>query len=272
TLEHPATLLLFLTSAAGTLLLPLFQFQRFSEDGRLARDCGLATAFLFGFFLLVGGACRITRSLEDGTAATAFVKSLPRGLWFCGVVCGLSAVAVVYGVLQGAAVMLAEAYSPQYHSGGSYGEGWGGLFFSLGLLPLALILAALNHRFREGRFALSATLLMALFLGLRTLWVEVHWGDLTALLAIGFALLQVTAFAAAVAVRGKPGLTVGLSVTLTGGAFLFLNGSAYLPLDALAEGGQVPLRTLLLLLPQTICATAFFLWAGIQLLNSREVA
>ena len=46
--------------------------------------------------------------------------------------------------------------------------------------------------------------------------------------------------------------------------------AAYLPLDPLAGGGAVPVRTLLLLAPQACLATAFFLWCGVGLLNARE--
>jgi len=53
--------------------------------------------------------------------------------------------------------------------------------------------------------------------------------------------------------------------------FLFLNGSAFLPLDALSGGGYVPPQTLLLLLPQTLLLTLFLLWLGTFCLNHREV-
>ena len=46
--------------------------------------------------------------------------------------------------------------------------------------------------------------------------------------------------------------------------------TAYLPLDALSRGGAVPAHTLLLLAPQAILASAFFLWCGVRLLAAKE--
>ena len=109
-LGHPATLLLTLASAAGTLALPLFQFQRFTEDGRLARDCGLATAMFFGVLLAAGGACRLTRALGDGTSAVALTKPVSRGLWLCGHALGTGVALMAYWLTQGAAVFAAFSF------------------------------------------------------------------------------------------------------------------------------------------------------------------
>ncbi len=271
-LGHPATLLLTLASAAGTLALPLFQFQRFTEDGRLARDCGLATAMLFGLLLAAGGACRRSRALDDGRSAVALTKPVPRGRWLCGHALGTGAALAVYLLTQGAAVLAAEAVSPSYHTTGNYAD-VRGILVSLGLLAAALALAALNHRFRGGRFVLSAALLMPLLLwGWVPFLPGPHWGDLTALAAIALGLAQAAALAAALSVRCPPGGTVGLTLAAAALATVFLNGSAYLPLDALASGGRVPWATLALLVPQSVCAVAFFLWCGAEALRRREVA
>ncbi len=271
-LGHPATLLLTLTSVAGTLALPLFQFQRFTEDGRLARDCGLATAMLFGLLLAVGSACRLTRTLGDGTAAIALTKPLSRGLWLCGQMLGTGLSLMCYWLTQGAAVLLAEAYSPQYHTTGAYAN-VASIVFALALTAAALVGAAAWHRFRNGRFVLSAAVLMPLVLWGRVL-IEVgvvHWGALSALVAIALGVVQVAALAQALAVRCVPGLTVGLTGAVWALGMLFLQGSAYLPLDAVAQGGAVPWATLLWLLPQSVCAVVFFLWCGAEALRTREV-
>lgn len=269
-LGHPATLLLTLASAVGTLILPFFQFQRFSEDGRLARDCGLSTALLFGTLLALGGAGRLHRALRDGTCAIALAKPLSRGLWFCGNALGTALALGVYLLTQGAATILAEAYSPRYHAGGEYAD-VAALFGAVGAALGALALAALNDRFRGGRFALSANLLLP-----AALWALVpfapgaHWGALTALAAVAMLLAQAAAFALALAVRCPPGLTAGVTLAAVAATLAYLGGAAYLPLDPLAGGGAVPVRTLLLLAPQACLATAFFLWCGVGLLNARE--
>ena len=270
TLGHPATLLLTLAAAAGTLALPLFQFQRFSEDGRLARDCGLATALLFGALLAVGGACRLRRALTDGTSAIALSKPLSRGLWFCGNALGSALALGVFLLTQGAAAMLAEAYSPRYHAGGRYAD-LDAILAALGVLAGALLLAALNNRFRDARFPLSATLLLPLGLWALALALPApHWGDLSALLAVAMLLAQLLALASALAVCCAPGLVAGLTLAALAAAMAFLGASAYLPLDALSRGGAVPAHTLLLLAPQAILASAFFLWCGVRLLAAKE--
>ena len=247
TLGHPAMLLLTLASVAGTLILPFFQFQRFSEDGRLARDCGLSTALLFGALIAIGGAARLRRTLTDGTAAIALSKPLPRGLWLCGNALGTGAALAVYLLTQGAAVLLAEAYSPRYHAGGAYAD-VPGLLTALGAAAAALALAAAANRFRDARFALSATAFLP---------------------AVAMLLAQVVALAAALAVRCAAGPTAGLSAAALAACLVFLGGVAYLPLGPLAGGGAVPLGTLAWLMPQTLCATGLFLWCGASLLNAR---
>lgn len=269
-LGHPATLLLTLASAIGTLLLPLFQFQRFSEDGRLARDCGLSTALLFGTLLAIGGAGRLHRALRDGTSAIALVKPLSRGLWFCGNALGTALALGVYLLTQGAATLLAEAYSPRYHAGAAYAD-VGAIFLAVGVAVGALVLAALNNRVRNGRFALSGSLLLPV-----ALWVlvpfapAVHWGDLTALVAVAMLLAQATALALALGVRCPPGLTAGVTLAALAVTLTYLGGAAYLPFEPLAGGGTVPARTLLLLVPQACFVTAFLLWCGMGLLDTKE--
>lgn len=267
-LGHPVTMLLTLASAAGTLTLPLMQFQRFSEDGRLARDCGLATVVLFGVILAMGAACRLGRSLNDGTSAIALVKPLSRGTWLLGNLLGSLGMVAVYLLTQGAAVVLAEAYSPQYHSGGT-APATARILLALGTLLLSLLLAAANNRFRHARFVLTASWLFPVVLWCQVPFATIHWGDFSALLAVAFLLIQLTTLATTLAVRCSAGVTVGLTLICTALLLRYGWGSAFLPLDALARGGHVPMRTLLLLLPQTLCVSAFLFWCGSQLLNRR---
>ncbi len=272
TLTHPATLLVTLAAVSGTLILPLLQFQRFSEDGRLARDCGLATALLLGLFFAIGGAGRLYRALTDGTSAVALVKPLSRTLWFCGHLLGTCTALLVVLLSQGIAILIAEAYSPQYHSADPRYADVGGILLAEGLLAGALLIAALLNRFRAARFPLAANLLMpCMLLLLLPFLPSIHWGNLTALLAILFLLLQLIAFAGAVAIQAPTGLTATLTLLLLLLALRFFNASAYLPLDALAKGGTVSLDTLLLLLPQTLFATALFIVCGASLLKKRAI-
>ncbi len=272
-LAHPVTVLLFLVSAGSTLILPLFQFQRFTEDGRLARDCGLATAFLFGLFLVAGSAGRLYKSLHDGTAAATLTKPLSRGLWWWGNAVGLAVALGIYLLMQGGVTLLAEASSPQYHAQGTYGEIVPKVFALL-LIPVgALILGAGLNRFRGARFAFATNFLMVVLTGVGVCCFEgVHWGTLTALVAIGMALLQGLTFALMCAVVLPPGITLGGTLAAMAVHLLFLNGAAYLPLDAVAKGGALSLETLCYLTPQTLVACCLFGWVGTKLLEQRQLS
>lgn len=272
-LEHlgtPVVLLLTLSATIGTLLLPLFQFQRFSEDGRLARDCGLATAFLFGLFLVIGCASKLYRTLTDGTAAIALTKPLSRKLWFYGQLGGSTLVLFWFLITMGAAVLTAEACSPQYHTTGAYAD-LRSILLAL-LFPVgALLLGACNNRFRNGRFTLTATLCLPVLLWLTPLLPKsLHWGSLSVLIAIACFLMQALTLAATLSLFCAPGLTISLTLLAVGCVLYACHGSAFLPLDALADGGCVPLQTLLLLLPQSIVGVLFVGWLGAQMLSEKR--
>lgn len=272
-LEHlgtPVILLLTLTASVGTLVLPFFQFQRFSEDGRLARDCGLATCFLFGLFIAIGCAAKLRRTLTDGTAAIAFTKPLARGTWLCGQIGGAILVLLWFLLTMGAAVLTAEGCSPQYHSTGAYAD-VRGLLLSL-LFPCgALFVGALNHRFRRGRFTLTASFAFPILLWC-TLFIpqQLHWGSLSALIPIALFLIQGIGLTSALAIYLPTGMCCCITLACTFLSLCFCYGSAYLPLDLLAYGGHVPIKLILLLVPQALTALLLFSWIGIQLLCHKE--
>lgn len=269
-LGTPAVLLLMLTAAVGTLVLPLFQFQRFSEDGRLARDCGWATAFLFGLFLVAGAAGRLRRALTDGTAAIALAKPLSRGVWLCGQLLGSAALLLWFLLGIGAAILTAEAYSPQYHTTGAYAN-VPGVLRSLLFPVAALLIGAANNRFRRGHFTLTATLTLPPLLGLTVLFpAHLHWGALTLLGPIFLFLIQILAIAGAAAMLFPQGTVVCVTLGAAFCALLLPGGAAWLPLDALAYGGAVSVKTTLLLVPQAVAVTLIFIRAGIQILRRKE--
>ena len=263
----PAAMLLNLAAASATLVLPMLQFQRFSEDGRLPRDCALATLFLFGLALCLGGAGRIHGTLRSGTAALAFVKPIGRGTWlwaqWLGTLLGLG----LFCCTQAPAILLAEACSPRYHTTGAFAD-VPTLLLAQGALAAALVLAALGNRFWAARFAWTANGLLPLLLwGLLLVRLpagSIHWGTLTALPALLMFLAQAAALAAALAVAVGPGLTAAITVGAVLCCQVFLGASAYLPFDALSSAGPgaVPLRALLMLVPQSLCVAWLCLLGG----------
>lgn len=272
-LGHPIALLLTFASAIWVLALPMLQFQRFSEDGRMARDCGLAMAFLFGLIFVISNASRLTRTLSNGTAAAVFVKPISRGFWIFGHCFGGILAMGIFLLVQVAVVMLAETFSPTYRLNGAYAN-VPALFYSMGVLLLPLFLGALNQCFLRGRFTLTALLLMPLFVWGEVLIVGVThlWGILTGGLAIFLGLIQIAAVATAIATRCTSGLTTLLSTLFVLVWAYSLNGAAYLQLDALSMDGAISCRTLVFLLPQTIAVMGFALWGATGLLRHRAIS
>ena len=270
------TMLLTLVGAAGTLILPMLQFQRFSEDGRLPRDCGLAGALLLGLLIALGGAGRLHQALRGGTCALAFVKPLSRGTWLAGQLGGQVMALGLFLATQAPALLIAEAAAPRYHTTGRFAD-VPALLAALGTLAGALALAAAANRFRSARFALTANWLMPCalwaFALLRHFEGPLHWGTLSALPALLALLTQVAAVALALATCLPPGLTAALTVLALGLDLLFLGGSAYLPFDALSTSaaGYVPPTTLLLLLPQSLCLALLCLHLGARRLARSSV-
>lgn len=272
-LGTPLSLLLALAAAVSTLTLPLLQFQRFSEDGRLARDCGFATALLLGLFLAVAHVGRVRQAVRDGTAAMAFVKPLSRGLWLVGHFAGTLVALGHFLVVQALAVLTAEAASPRYHAGATGPDGRR-LLLAFGALAGALVMGAVWNRVRNGRFVRAANGLLVVALLVPVVWGgDIHWGTLTIFPAGAMLLCQVAAVALPLTLH----LGTGVAGALTGGLLvamiLFLHGAAYLPMDALAQvhGGHVPTTTLLGLLPQTLCVTAFLLCVSAASLNRHDI-
>ena len=71
-IQQPVAFLIMLSAVMTTLLVPVFQFHRFGEDGRLARDSGLSCLLVFGLVLAAGTAGRtVSGEIARGTAAAA---------------------------------------------------------------------------------------------------------------------------------------------------------------------------------------------------------
>ena len=62
-IQEPAALLVLLTAVCVTSIAPLFHFHAFGEEGRLARDGGLASLLVFG--LALEAAKSLGQSLEQ---------------------------------------------------------------------------------------------------------------------------------------------------------------------------------------------------------------
>ena len=102
TMSQPLSAILFPVSALAVHILPSLQYHRFGVPGRLARETGLSSLFVFGLLFAVPAAVRaIGRELECGTAASVLALGVSRPLYFMARLSGVLAVFALFlaGVL-----------------------------------------------------------------------------------------------------------------------------------------------------------------------------
>ena len=159
-IQQPVAFLILLSAVLTTLLVPVFQFHRFSEDGRLARDSGLSCMLVFGLVLAVGTAGRaVAEEIARGTAAAAIGKPVARVTFVLAKWLGVFGVVAVFwcGVL--AATLLAERCSAHFLTlpdfTGFATDPWT-LSLSFAGVAAALGVAAAGHYVRRRRFGVWA--------------------------------------------------------------------------------------------------------------------
>ena len=158
-IQQPIVFLLQLASAVMTLLVPIFQFHRFSEDGRLARDSGLSCMLVFGMALAVGTAGRsVAGEIANGTAASVLGKPVGRTLFVFSKWLGCVYVVALFCLGQLAALMVSERASAHFvmrEDFSGYATDPISLTLALGGLVLVLAVAAGLHFARRQRFGVS---------------------------------------------------------------------------------------------------------------------
>lgn len=161
-IQQPVAFLIQLTAVLTTLLVPVFQFHRFSEDGRLARDSGLSCMLVFGLVLAASTAGRsVADEIAGGTAAAAIGKPVSRTTFVLAKWLGVLGVVAVFWCAALAATLLAERSSAHFvvqEQFSGYATDPATLALSLAGVALALAVAAGGHFFRRRRFGVSAFL------------------------------------------------------------------------------------------------------------------
>ncbi|MFO7935991.1 MAG: hypothetical protein R6V06_00035 [Kiritimatiellia bacterium] len=148
-IQEPAVFLIMLCGMVITLLVPVFQFNRFSEEGRLARDSGLSTMLVFGLVLAAGTAGRaVAGEIESGTAAAIIGKPVSRVTFLSAKTLGVFWVVLIFwcGIL--CSTMISERVSARFiatKNFAGYVTDQTSLLFALGSLLLVLIIGAAAH-------------------------------------------------------------------------------------------------------------------------------
>ena len=172
-LQQTVVLLLTLAGTLVTCLGPIVALYTFGEEGRLARDSGLALLLVPGLFIVAFTAgATVHDELRRGTAAAVLAKPVSRLSFLLGKWLGVTAVLATFAAAQTLATLLAERTATHFVETdmflGSIVDKYTGLG-SLAAIALALLVAAALNYFRRMRFALSAMLLLPLFLALTAL-------------------------------------------------------------------------------------------------------
>ena len=168
TMSQPLSAILFPVSVLAVHVLPSLQYHRFGVPGRLARETGLSSLFVFGLLFAVPAAVRcIGRELESGTAAAVLALGVSRPLYFMARLSGVLAVFALFfvGVLS---ATLLSSFSCVKASTIFVENGvvrvWGPAF-AVGVSGaiLAFAAAAFLNRFANRRFCLWTCILAVAF-------------------------------------------------------------------------------------------------------------
>jgi hypothetical protein len=308
-MQQPAALLLMLACAILSGLTPVFQFHSLGEEGRLARDSGLAYMLVFGLVLAATAASgSLSAEIERGTAAATLSKPVPRALFLVAKYCGVLGLVFILWSASLAATLLAERASEHFvETGEELGAQADHLTTALALLgPVAALAVAgiLNYR-RQARFGVAAFLgiplsLFAVLLacGCYTRFGRLAWyhPDLNlrvpaAAVLILLALAMLAALATAFATRLRSGPTLAcctliLAFGLTGDLWAghaaawswrgLLGGLApnlqhFWLCDALADNGRISWHYVGGAALYASAWTALALGAGMLALRNRDM-
>jgi hypothetical protein len=159
-IQQPVAFLILLSAVVMTLLVPVFEFHRFGEDGRLARDSGLSCMLVFGLVLAAGTAGRsVAGEIARGTAAAALGKPVGRLTFLLAKALGVAAVAALFWVGVLAATLVSERGSAHFVTREDFsGYAVDVVSLALGVVGagVALLAAAVRHYAFRRRFGVSA--------------------------------------------------------------------------------------------------------------------
>lgn len=232
--RQPIVLVLTLTSLVATTLVPVVHLHGFGEEGKLARDGGLAFHLSFGGFLAAYSAASVLRrEVRCGTAAGILSKPVSRDLFFLAKLAGLLGVLLAFSVAATIATLLAERVAERFVETPT----WAGYLRDdatavrfLGALTAALLVAAALNYARRRPFlsvAYPAVVVAALATAVVSALFD-RWGRwapfdfrvelrlLPAAALVTLALVVLASAALAFSTRLDPGVTILLCAALLG--------------------------------------------------------
>lgn len=276
-LSEPLSLLLMLMALAISTLAPAFHYHQFGEADRLARDAGFSALFTCGSVFAVFGVLKsFRREIESFTIQMALSHPVSRTEFFLSKIAGAFLAYLIFFVIIAANAVIitrgAEIGGEIAGENGDIARLWAPSFaIGIAAMLLPLVVSAILNRFCRFRFVLTVFVLAFVFvlggvgyrlsfpLALRLLSVM--------LLIIPLSVVMMSA-AAAVSCFG-----IGVAASSVGVLFLAMLpiiGNYYLP-EALARGGCVDLRYVVMALMASLPAVAAFLILGVVFFNGRDI-
>lgn len=167
-LRQPICILLTTTCVALTALTPMLLMHNFGEEGKLARDSGLALHFVIGLFVAGHAACSLlSREIRSGTASVALSKPIGRSVFLVSKLAGVAAAVLFFSFCSSLGVLMSERVSERLVMSDElvgyvtdWRTGW-----TLLATPFAALGVAGFVNWRTGRaFESAAALLMPAFL------------------------------------------------------------------------------------------------------------
>jgi hypothetical protein len=259
-IRQPIVLLLTIAMIVLSALTPMVLLHKFGEDGKLAREGGLAFHFLLGTLVTVYAASSaLTREIRSGTVAAVLSKPVSRGMLFLAKFAGVVCVIVGFSVAAATTTLLAERVAERWAvaSGGArdlidWRTAWSLLAAPFAAVALAGLLNYWRKRpFTSTAFWLVVLALLATFVAsgwfdragaLAPFDYRVDWRILPASALMATALVVIAAIAAGLATRLAPAPTLALCglVLVMGLLWEYLFGRVPESGFALLVGGLVP--------------------------------
>ena len=277
TMSQPLSAILFPVSVLAVHVLPSLQYHRFGVPGRLARETGLSSLFVFGLLFAVPAAVRsIGRELESGTAAAVLALGVSRSLYFMARLSGVFAVFALFfaGVLS---ATLLSSFSCVKASTIFVENGvvrvWGPAF-AVGVSGaiLAFAVAAFLNRFANRRFCMWTCILAVTFQlpGLALIeGASPLMSALPAFSSLAAACVVYTMMAGALAIRLKAnGVAMLIAAAVVAG---FLMPVGFLVPDMRVFWLEESSRAVLMPLAAGIALAVFWSIVGCVLLERKEL-
>ena len=277
TMSQPLSAILFPVSVLAVHVLPSLQYHRFGVPGRLARETGLSSLFVFGLLFAVPAAVRsIGRELESGTAAAVLALGVSRSLYFMARLSGVFAVFALFfaGVLS---ATLLSSFSCVKASTIFVENGvvrvWGPAF-AVGVSGaiLAFAVAAFLNRFANRRFCMWTCILAVAFQlpGLALIeGASPLMSALPAFSSLAAACVVYTMMAGALAIRLKAnGVAMLIAAAVVAG---FLMPVGFLVPDMRVFWLEESSRAVLMPLAAGIALAVFWSIVGCVLLERKEL-